>query len=32
MVKKFTKGKKKLLKGLKIEYFLFIMIKGTRIN
>ena len=30
--KTFTKGEKKLLKGLKMEYFHFIMIKGMSIK
>ena len=32
MLKTFTKGEKKLLKGLKMEYFNFIMMKGTSIK
>ena len=29
MLKTFTKGDKKLLKGLKMDYFQFIMMKGA---
>ena len=31
-VEKFYKGREKLLKGLKMEYFHFIMMKGTSIK